>query len=248
VGTVEERGRAAWPELKVDAKRFMAWLGKRANEPGLHAEDLWLSFACLSKTKGALEAFRSHALQPALETLPEHDRDDVGQRVLARLLTGARPQLEGYEGRGSLVRWLKLVVVRESRQERAEAKRRAGPVEDDVAQLSAAVLAGPESRLHKAKAQRLLKTALVSALLELQPEERRLLKLHHLDGLPHGEVGAQLKLPRSTVAFRLAKVREQVLAATRRALEAEGVREEELDALFGAAKSGFELSFSALRR
>ncbi len=239
-----ERGKAAWPKLKLDAASFTQWLGARADDDELHVEDLWLCRACLTGVPGAVAAFTRELLEPALAALPEADRDDVGQRVMERLLAGAKPKLAEFEGRGSLQRWLRMVVLREARTERTVAQREAPLLSE---RLSGAFMPGPDSALVKARSHAALKKALVAALLELDAEDRRLLAMFHLDGVPHGQIGKAVGTPRSTVAWRLDKARQRVLEATKRHLREAGLQPKEIDSLFGILSSQIDMSLSALK-
>lgn len=239
-----ERGRAAWPKLKLDDAEFLEWLGPRADDEKVQVEDLWLARACLLGVPGAVAAFQKELLQPALGALPESDRDDVGQRVLERLLAGKAPKLAEFEGRGSLARWLRMVALREARTERLVAQREAPLIAE---RLSGAFMPTPDSQLVKARSQALLKKAIVAALLTLDEEDRQLLALHHLDGVPHGQIGKQVNTPRSTVAWRLQQARQRVLEATRRHLLKSGLQPKEVESLFGLVSSRVDMTFSALR-
>lgn len=241
-----KRGQEAWPKLKLDAEAFEAWLGARADDEKLHFEDLWLCRACLTGVAGAVNAFRKELLGPALLALPEGDRDDVGQRVLERLLAGSKPKLAEFEGRGSLERWLRMVVLREARSERLVAQREE-PL-NVVEQLSGAFIPRPDSQLIKARSQAALKKALVAALLTLDEKERKMLSMFHLDGVPHGEIGKVVATPRSTVAWQLQQARDKVLAATKKNLRESGLTPRDVDSLFGIVNSHVDLSLSALKR
>ena len=106
---------------------------------------------------------------------------------------------------------------------------------------------GPDSALVKVRSQAALKKALVAALLSLDEEDRRLLAMHHLDGIPHGEIGKAVKTPRSTVAWRLDKARQKVLEATKRNLRESGLQQKEIDSLFGVLRSQVDISLSVLK-
>jgi RNA polymerase sigma-70 factor (ECF subfamily) len=232
------------PKLKVDEAAFTRWLGARAGDEGVHVDDLWLAYACLQKVPGAIAAFTKDVLDPALAALPASDRDDVGQRVLERLLAGAKPKLAEFEGRGSLQRWLRMVVLREARTERNVAKREAPLIAE---RLSGAFMPAADDKLIKARSQALLKKALVAAIGELDEGERKLLALFHLDGIAHGEIGKAVNTPRSTVAWRLQQARQKVLEATKRQLLESGLKPAEVESLFGIVNSHVDLSLSALR-
>jgi RNA polymerase sigma-70 factor (ECF subfamily) len=61
-----------------------------------------------------------------------------------------------------------------------------------------AVEAGPEH------------VAIVTALRQLDPDQREVVVLHHLADLPVGEVAAQLGIPEGTVKSRLSRARERL--------------------------------------
>lgn len=236
-----ERGSKAWPKLKLDADEFLEWLGPRAGDDALHAEDLWLARACVLGVAGAVKTFEREVLAPALAVVPEPDREDVGQRVMERLLAGGKPKLAEFEGRGPLSKWLKLVVLREARAEQQ------APQPELAERLSGAFMPAPDSALIKARSQAQLKRALIAAVQELDEQDRKLLALHHLDGVPHGQIGKAVDIPRSTIAWKLQQARQRVLEATKRHLLKSGLQPKEVDSLFGLVSSQVDMSLSALR-
>lgn len=61
--------------------------------------------------------------------------------------------------------------------------------------------------------------AFKSVLSTLEPEERAVLKLHHLDGLSIEQVGVAYKVSRATAARWLAKARARVVEEMQARLE-----------------------------
>lgn len=52
--------------------------------------------------------------------------------------------------------------------------------------------------------------ALVAALAQLEPDQRRVVVLHHLADLPTAEIAAELGIPQGTVKSRLARARTRL--------------------------------------
>lgn len=259
LASLHARATAAWPELRVEGATFAAYVGARVNaaslEAGLEslfAEHLWLAAACTLGDARAQSLFERRMLQPALRIAPEETREELGQRLRQKLLTGARPRLLEYAGRGALLAWLGMVVRRELIDLKREAHRdqAGGKRSEELTPTLADVLAAdPELRLAREQAKDALAKALNGALASLAPEDRRMLRMHHLDGVPHGQIGHALGVPRSTVAYRLAQARDGLLERARALLTAElKLNDSEVDSLIGMARSHFELSFSVLKR
>ena len=240
------RAKAAWPQLPLDDREFLAWLQHRAPPEGEpNVEDLWLVRACELNVRGALQAFERLALKPALFAIPPEARADVGQRVLQRLFTGPDPKIRQYRGRGRLTRWLEVVALREGRAERRLASRE--KLEEDVSKLAGAISQSGVTGLDRAL-HRQAKIALSAALDALGPDERRLMSRHFLEGVTHQALADELGIPRSTVAYRLTRLTQRVLETTRSRLADMGLTASQLESVVGAMRSQADLSFSILRR
>ncbi len=251
VTTLSSRIRTAHPALEQTPALF-AFLGARLVGPAadkgleaLHVEDLALAWGCLEAVPHALERFDLEVLRPIVRRVGADP--DVAQRVREKLWVGRK--LEEYGGRGPLAAWTRMVVRRQLLNDvRGPAPVAAGdPAAEPEGDLFA--LANPELLALREDAKGALKQALAEAMAALPAEDREVLRLHYLDGLPHGEVGKKVGLPRSTVAFRLERARGRLLDHTRAALErALGERRSDVDSLIRAAHSNLELSLSLLRR
>ncbi len=249
------RGHAAWPELPVDPAAFARYLGKRLHVATLaagleawHAEDLYLVHAVLQGDPRALQRFDDRMLKPSLRGL-RGDAAELGQRVRQKLLTGPKPRLGDYAGRGPLLAWLGIVIRREAidlARSRADDPPAAANEETSFADLLAV---DPELCAVRDQAKHALQAALKKSLEALSTEDRQLLRLHHLEGVAHGELGQRFGLPRSTVAHRLATSRKRLLENVKARLSEDlALRASEADSLIGLARSHLDLSFSVLRR
>jgi RNA polymerase sigma-70 factor len=241
-----DQARAAWPQLELDERDFVAWLAKRVSRGAeVRINDLWLVRACELNLRGALGAFERTALKPALRKLPESVRADVGQRVLQRLFTGASPKIHQYRGQGALVRWLEVVAMREGQHERKVASRedRSGRVPELASAIALGELGGIDRDLHQQA-----KRAVSEALRALTDDERRLMRRHFLEGETHQSISDELGIPRSTVAYRLTRLTQRVLETTRSRLVDAGLSESQLELVLEAMRSHIDLSLSILRR
>ncbi|MCU1283197.1 MAG: putative DNA-binding regulatory protein, partial [bacterium] len=219
------RARRAWPDLPLDDARFAAYLAARSDgdEP-LHVEDLYLACACVDRLPRALAAFDEHHLSAVARSLSRVDRspafaDEVRQRLRERLLVGSDgepPRLASYSGRGPLATWVKVAAIRLAlnlrRDERADASLDGGDepmIADDAEML-----------LLRRRFRSDFSAAFAAAVATLTVEQRQLLRLHFLDALSLGEIGALHGVDKSTVSRRLLGARGALLHETERWLRA----------------------------
>ncbi len=121
-----ERGRAAWPLVRLDLARFVQHLARHrvADQPAevwlgdVHAPDLYLACACALDAPGAVAAFGEAAYMPLVQRYLLRARanrgilDELCQRVREKLLVGATPKIGDYGGRGPLKKWIEVVALR----------------------------------------------------------------------------------------------------------------------------------------
>ena len=188
----------------------------------LQIDDLWLAVAARTGDSEAVRIFEVEMLRPTQSSLARIDasssfRDEVLQRVRVKLLVGTHgecPRLAHYRGRGRLATWTNVVVIREAITMMRKTGRRQ-QVEADLVLLEA-TSSGPELAAIKLEHRLALVRALQAAIAGLTPEQRNLLRLHHLHGASIDRLGAMLGLHRSSVARRLEKLRRELLDDTRR--------------------------------
>jgi len=244
--------RAGWPD--GDAKQLTERLGQLLTTAALedpssfHAGDVALALGCLEQDRGALRRFDAEVLGPVVRQVGKGD-DELAQRLREKLLVGARPRLLEFAGRAPLKRWLALVAKRELADlKRAPSNREVGG-EVGAQALWDLVTSDPELSAVKANARAALERALTDTLAAMSEKDRDLLRAHHLEGVPHGELGKRLGAPRSTVAHWLEQARQRWLAAVKVQLhERLGLDGSSLDSLLGLVGSRLDLSLQGLQR
>jgi len=207
-----------YPSVQLPEAAFLARLA--AHPDATDRDDLFLAAACLAGDTAALKQLDALLLSvaPLIGRSSSVPVDEVLQVVRVRLVmgTGGAPRLRDYAGRGSLVSWIKTIVVHTS----VSLARRLKPNEpiDSLAMLELPdEREWPEASVARSEARTRLRDALERALTRLSRKERTLLRQHYLDGLTLEELAAYLRVHRATVARWLAAAREALLAA----LEAE---------------------------
>jgi len=251
------RGRAAHPQLAVDALVFAAHLGRCGAEVGAgagdtHAEDLYICCAALLGDEVAVRTLReSHrpVLAGYLRPLdPSPDLlDEVEQRLWDAALigsNGAPAKLASYAGRGPLAAWLGVAGQRIAlmmRRSEAAAKRAL----DNVALQSDRALADPELAFLKENLREPFQRAIIDALKTLDDRQRMIYSLHVIDGLTVERIGAMYGVSHSTVSRWMANARAAVIAEARRLLRDEmEIPADEFDSLARLLSSQLDLSVS----
>jgi len=227
-------GRAAWPQLAIDAIAVVEFVGRRATPEladaaldGLRPADLYLACACTLLLPGALAAFdrdymREVDVALARMRVNESRVHDVKQLVRQRLFVGGgtagQPTSAGkiaeYGGRGDLRRWVRSVAVRTCLNELRRGKREV--LVDDDQLIAQHAIAGddPELEYMKRTYANEFRAAFSAALAQLGAREQTLLRYHHVDGLNIDEIGAIYRIHRVTAFRWLEKAKEQLVRAT----------------------------------
>ncbi len=252
--------REAWPGVDMDERAFLAHVAERLparGEPGevlssLRADGLFLAFACARADARALEALDARVLSLVGTWLPREPPsrvDELRQLLRQRLLVpaeGGPPKLASYSGRGPLEQWVRAVALR-LHIDQQRATPRELPLEDAPGALAERLGADPELAFIRERHQEDFRRAFRAALARLEPQERNLLRLHHVHGLSMDEVSATLQAPRSTVARWIARARERLLALTREELTSKlGLTPDELDSLLRLVRSQLDVSLRQL--
>ena len=218
----------------------------------MRIDHLYLACACAQGEPRAiarLEAEHLGQVDVAMARLrmAPFDADEIRQRVREKLLVGrdGTRRIAEFSGRGDLGYWIRAVAMRLA----IDALRSMGrelPADEDALATLAAPEGDPELdhlRRHYGKAFR---SALRQALQRLESTRRTELKLYYLDGLTLEDLGALHRVAPSTIARRLTRTREEILAQTRAALQAQlRIDAGELESLFGLIASRMELARSA---
>lgn len=230
---VYRRGCEAWPDLGLTFERFEALTADSPTRDGppasVDAGELVLAAACADRDAAALQIFDNEYIEPCRALVGRElvgravETDDVLQQVRCDLLLPkssdvAEIALLRYAGRGQL-RGLVRTIVR-----RACIKARRGrdvPKSADALDvLGSAVedaLGSPTTSSDRERAA--TKQAVADAWDAIPSEQRLLLQLHHLKGLPVRRLAAIYGIHAATAARRVAAARLAFAGEVRVALE-----------------------------
>jgi RNA polymerase sigma-70 factor (ECF subfamily) len=226
--------RREWPGLELDPEEFVIYLAERTGTAdatalrALHASDLYLCCGCALGDAHALRAFEERLVPEAAAALGRAGiaaelRDEVLQQLRMRLFVPegeGRARILGYSGRGALVGWLRVAVVRIALNLQ-KSQRRYVPVEPDDELLHVLPAAPDPEFLFLQSAYRApCRAALREAVAALPELERTLLCLQFIDGLGIDQIGALYKVSRATAARWLVHARGSLLRETQRRLAA----------------------------
>jgi RNA polymerase sigma-70 factor (ECF subfamily) len=199
----------------------------------LHAGDFGLACGCARGAAPALSEFEQRYGEEIARVARRFERpalpaDDLVQRLRGKLFLGgeqrddpegARPKIAAYGGQGFLQNWVRVTTTRFF----IDCGRWGGsPPEVPMAEglLDSLRETGDDAELELLKREHTthFKAAFAEAVGALDGEERVWLRQHLVERLTIDQLGALYHLHRATAARRLAKAREALLAAARRAL------------------------------
>ena len=256
-------GRAAWPELAVDASAVVEFIARQATRDlaevaldGLRPADLYLACACARQLPGAIAAFDRDYLREvdialARMRVGPPRLQDVKQLVLQRLFVGggtagaptSAGKIAEYAGRGDLRRWVRSVAVRTCLNELRKGKREILADDDQLIAQHAIASDDPEIEYMKRTYSAEFRTAFGDALQTLGAREQTLLRYHHVDGLNIDEIGAIYRVHRVTAFRWLEKAKELLARSTLDTLRARlQLPASELDSVLRMIRSQIHLS------
>ena len=187
----------------------------------VHREDVAWAGALASGDRAALDRYERE-LAPAIAAQARKrgcTDDEVGelQQILrARLFVGDGdgPAIARYEGRSPLRAWVLVAAMREAVRMRQRAAREPAHDFDALVELADREELAPA--LDKQRYREAFRAAFRTALRELAPRERNLLRMHLLDNLTIDQVGAAQGVHRATAARWLEQARAAVAKSVRR--------------------------------
>jgi RNA polymerase sigma-70 factor (ECF subfamily) len=232
--TLVAEGRAAWPQLAVEAIDLVAFVGRQvtaelAESPldGLRPADLHLACACARQLPAAIAAFdrdymREVDIALARMRVGPARLADVKQLVRQRLFVGGGTggaatspgKIADYAGRGDLRRWVRSVAVRTCLNDLRKGRREILVGDDHLLAQRATAADDPELEYMKRTYASEFKAAFSAALGQLGAREQTLLRYHHVDGLNIDEIGAIYRVHRVTAFRWLEKARELLVRST----------------------------------
>jgi len=215
------RARTAWPGFDVPDERFAAYVRERGEE-ALRIDELFLACACADRVPQALAAFEEHCMSvvaPALGRLGATSAqiEEIEQRLREYLFVEGK--IVNYGGRGTLRGWLRVIAVRMARKQLVR-DGAARTISEDAVDLVAGRDADPHLAALKRRYHDEFKRAIQDALAAESIEARNLLRHCLLDGLSFAQIGYLYQVDKATISRRLAKIRDSLASATRRALRA----------------------------
>jgi RNA polymerase sigma-70 factor (ECF subfamily) len=254
-----EEGQGRWPQIRLERARLYELLAasvpvSQDEGPPLQAADLYLACACLAADPAALRVFDEHILEKARSALrklaPGDAADEVLQAVRESLLMshhGRPAKLCQYNGRGSLIHWVRAVAVRTALNLRRGSKPRGNIVDEAEAEALASASLGPELAFVRAQHRGDFRAAFALALAGLPAREKAVLQLTVIEGMSTTEVAKSYRADSSTVRRWLISAREQLLRETRRHLSRKlSLTPSEFDSLVAALKSDLDVSLERL--
>jgi RNA polymerase sigma-70 factor, ECF subfamily len=212
--------------------------------------DLFLAFACVRGDARAIAHFENTVIARLDGALARVDprpeaMDEARQRVRERLLVaepGRAPRLAEYRGEAPLWSWVKTVAVRLLIDSAREGNRSTALGDEVIAQRL--VTSGRVDMRFVQEAHRPDVTrAFEAALASLDPKERNVLRLAHVEGQSIDRIATLYGTHRATAARWVVAAREKVAEATRAGLRtALKLESTELDSLLHALDGNLDQS------
>src|SRR5512139_780446 len=261
-GLVAE-GRAAWPDLQVQARELVEFVARQltpdladAALDGLRPADLYLACACSKGMTAAIAAFDRDYMKEvdialARMRIGPPRLNDVKQLVRQRLFVGggtagaptSAGKISEYGGRGDLRRWVRCVAVRTCLNDLRKGKREILVDDDQLIAQHAVSADDPEVEYMKRTYATEFKAAFADALAALGPSEQTSLRYHHVDGLNIDEIGAIYRVHRVTAFRWIEKAKEQLVKTTLDTLKTRlKLPSAELDSVLRMIRSQIHLS------
>jgi RNA polymerase sigma-70 factor, ECF subfamily len=249
--------RAAWPAVQLDGAGFAAFVAERlaGGAPAslsierLCLADLALASACARGDGAAMQVLDrlvSEQIAVAAESARAGAtvRDEAAQ-VVRTLLLVPRPErppaILDYAGRGPLGGWLRITATREVVR-LLRSTRREVELGDELVDGSTTA-SDPVLSSLKVRYRCELADAFHTALAELGPRDRTLLRYQLVDSLTIDDIAAIYRVHRATAARWLARVREDLVEATRGLLaEKLGIADEEVQSVLRLVQSELNIS------
>jgi RNA polymerase sigma-70 factor, ECF subfamily len=257
---VYARARAEQPDLDLAEQDFVdALAGHITGDPAAfldrtRAGELAL---CVAASRGSAPAITALERQFAdvigfacrRFAARGHTEEDLHQILRTKLFVaepGKSPAIAQYNGQGSLESWLRVIATRLF-IDLGRRKDRARETATDPSTLDAIEPSDLELDVIKAEYRSTVAAALDEAARALDPADRHLLRQHLVAGLTIDQLSAVLGVHRATVARRIARARDELIAKTRELVTAQlALDADELADMFRMVVSKLDLSMRRL--
>jgi RNA polymerase sigma-70 factor (ECF subfamily) len=249
-----EIGHRAHPTVELQLATFTEFAMARAetwNGNLERAADLYLACACVARLPAAATEFLARFADRIPKYLGRLARNadvvaEVRQIVVTRCIVAdgdGPPALEGYSATGSLEGWVRATAVREAIALNRHRDRHAGNVESALeAQMP---WVDREISLFKQIYREPVSRAFAAACLQLDANDRALLRLHYVEGVTTARLANIYGISRATLVRRLATARESLVDGVKAALRADaGITNQDFDSVLRLVKSQIDLRLS----
>jgi RNA polymerase sigma-70 factor, ECF subfamily len=253
-----EVGRSTYPAVDLPFAVFTDFAVARAdtwNGDLERAADLYLACACVMRLPAAAAEFLARFAARIPKYLGRLARDidlvaEVRQIVVTRCIVAdgdGPPALQGYSATGSLEGWVRATAVREAIALNRQRDRNSGDVETALeAQMP---WVDHEISLFKQIYREPVSRAFAAACLELDADDRALLRLHYVEGVTTASLANMYGISRATLIRRLAAARESLVMRVKAALRLDtGITDQDFDSVLRLVKSQIDLRLSLVLR
>lgn len=245
-GNLEETwrlGKQAWPQIDLPLESFVKRVAPNKDFP--HPEDLYLAVACAEGIPSAQQAFVESQLSKLRQYLAKMDLSDsqfeeVRQSLQMRLLFGAESAalISQYTGRGPLGGWVRIAALRTAMNLLRSRHERHVQGTDALFEKLSTSNRDVEEIFLKGQYREEMRRAFRAAVLGLSAQDRKLLRMHFIEGHTLVQVAQALGVSRATAVRALAAARTAVLEATKEHLQtALGIRPGEEESLVRLLRS-----------
>jgi RNA polymerase sigma-70 factor, ECF subfamily len=251
-----EAGCNAFPTIELPRGTFLRFVESRAQTWAGNPErapDLYLACACVERVPAAVVQFLATFGTRIPNYLGRLGRNpdvvnEVRQIIATRCIVGdgiRPPALTTYSATGSLEGWLRATAVREALALNRQSNRHSGDVESALEARIPWV--DQEISFLKQTYREPVSRAFAAACLELDPQDRALLRLHYAEGVTTADLARMFGISRATLVRRLAAARDSLVERVKAALRARaGVQDRDFDSVLRLVKSQIDLRLSVL--
>lgn len=202
--------------LRCDA----AWWAIHDFARRLHTDDLYLAVACAAHSEAAWHRFTELYRKPLrdLHQFMAQGMETAGDMADHTLIDMFLPDRSGqsriasYDGRSSLLTWLRVIVSNRAINERQRACNRVRKVEPEHEIADGTALDSLDSRIRAGRYQDLLLKSLTTACHELGIQDRLILLWRYEKGLQLGQIARLIGVHQSTITRQLDRALKRMKA------------------------------------
>jgi RNA polymerase sigma-70 factor (ECF subfamily) len=211
-----ERARNRWPGIGCGPSELATYIQGLDGVPDIHrfGDELHLACACCHFDTAALRILDREYVRRCASTLARLGtgadfHEEALQELRHKLLLPPETRLAQYAGTGPLLGWLRMVLLRLGLDMKRSVQRpRNGDLADALAEQA------PVDVIDAERYREAIGMAIRRVFLQLRPEDRNLLRLHHIEGLSLDQLATMQGVHRATIARWLAALRQRVFDET----------------------------------